>query len=128
MTSGTLDYLQVNEYYPNQEHIIKCLRLEGYDVSIRTLRYWRMVGSLPQLYKMENQMCYPENVIQTIRDLCQYSGRYIGEILFNKILDGEVFYVFEVTVTKPDEKYLIEYKTDKGLLIERKSNLDGIYR
>lgn len=128
MTSGTIDYLSVGEFYPNQDYIVKTLRSEGYDVSVRTLRYWRHIGSLPELIKMGTQWCYPESMLKNIRYLCEEAHRYIGEILFTKVLEGESFNVFEVTVNKPDDKYQVIYKTDKGLLIERKSNLDGIYR
>lgn len=128
MTSVTSKYYELKKFYPNQNFIIESLRSEGYDVSIRTLRYWRSVQLLPPLLKLDKQVCYDENILDNIRELCNKSGRYLGERICTKILEGDVFYVFGISISKPDKKYLVAYKTNKGLIIERKSDLNGLYR
>ena len=79
-------YSSIDVFYPNQDHIIDMLRLEGYDISVRTLRYWRTVCTLPQLTRMGTQMCYSMHTVAKIRELCIETGRYIGLQLFKKVL------------------------------------------
>lgn len=97
-----------------QEQIVTRLRSKGYDVSLRTLRYWRSVGLLPQLSFDKK---YSSNVLNSIQELCDKSGRMIGDVISVEYIEDEFFKVYGYRVTKPNNKYQIEVYTDKGTLI-----------
>ena len=110
-----------------QADILDILRSDGYDVGIRTLRYWRSVGLLPQLYNRE----YPEDILDTIKELCNRFGRLIGDTVFVHRLEGYTFKVYRYIVEKPKEldgNFRLTLYTDKGIIIERRKNLDELFR
>ena len=110
-----------------QADILDILRSDGYDVGIRTLRYWRSVGLLPQLYNRE----YPEDILDTIKELCNRFGRLIGDTVFVHRLEGYTFKVYRYIVEKPKEldgNFRLTLYTDKGIIIERRKNLDELLR
>lgn len=120
MTSVTKEFL-------TQTEILSVLRDEGYDVNLRTLRYWRGVGLLPPLYVNGTSRVYSQDMVQFIRELCDDRGRLIGGVLFVINLEGEKFKVYRCTVSKPDSRYKIILYTDKGVMIDRRDNLDGFH-
>ena len=66
----------------SQADILDELRTDGYDINIRTLRYWRTVGLLPKLYQDGMQWGYPEEITNNIKELCNKFGRLIGDTIF----------------------------------------------
>ena len=111
-----------------QADILNILRSDGYDVNIRTLRYWRTVGLLPQLYNRG----YPIEIIDTIKELCNKFGRLIGDVILIITLEGGYrFKVYRYIVERPKEdkgKYKLTFYTDQGIIIEKRDNLDGLLR
>ena len=110
-----------------QSEILDMLRRDGYDVGLRTLRYWRSVGLLPQLYDRK----YPLDVIDNIKELCNRLGRLIGDTIFIRTLEGHYFNVYRYIVEKPKEldgNFRLTLYTDKGIIIERRKNLDELFR
>jgi len=106
----------------SQAEILDILRQDGYDVGLRTLRYWRSVGLLPRLYGRK----YSIDVIDNIKDLCNRFGRLIGDTIFIHILEGYHFKVYRYIVEKPKEyqgNFRLTLYTDKGIIIERRSSL-----
>ncbi|MEK6860976.1 MAG: hypothetical protein AABY07_03305, partial [Nanoarchaeota archaeon] len=54
----------------SQNEIINLLQNDGYNISIRDLRYWRYLSYLPSLHISETyEFFYPEEVLNNIRDL-----------------------------------------------------------
>ena len=110
-----------------QADILDILRSDGYDVGSRTLRYWRSVGLLPQLYHRE----YPEDILDTIKGLCNRFGRLVGDTVFVYTLEGYTFKVYRYIVEKPKEldgNFRLTLYTDKGIIIERRENLNELLR
>ena len=104
-----------------QSDILHELRSDGYDVGIRTLRYWRSVGLLPQLYKRG----YPVEVLDTIKELCNRFGRLVGDTIFIHTLEGHTFKVYRYIVEKPKElegNFRLTFYTDKGIIIEKRKD------
>lgn len=118
----------LQEYF-SQADILSILRCEGYNISLRTLRYWRSTGLIPQLYNYGySGLGYPVEVIDNIRRLCDSAGRLLGDVIAVKYLEGECFKIYAYFITKLDNVYHLQVYTDKGILIEERSNLDGLDR
>ena len=112
----------------SQVELLNDLRLEGYDVGLRTLRYWRSIGLLPRLYPNRK---YPEYIKDNIKSLCNKFGRLIGDTIFIYTLEGNSFNVYRYIVEKPKElngSFRLTFHTDKGIIIERRKNLDELLR
>lgn len=111
-----------------QSEIVDHLRSEGYNIGIRTLRYWRSCGYIPELYIGPINKGYPSEFLERIRDLCDLRERRIGKVIHEYFIESERFLVFEIRITKPDS-YQIELYTDKGTLVERRKelNCNGIF-
>jgi arginine repressor len=116
-----------NQEFYTQDEIVDILRNEGFLISIRTLRYWRSIEKIPLLNISTGVNAkYHFSAINIIREACINSDRRIGEEIFSRNLEGVIYKVFQIVITKPD-KYQVQYNTNKGLLIERRDNLNGIY-
>jgi hypothetical protein len=120
VTAGTLTSIILT-----QSDVVDILRSDGYDVTLRTLRYWREVGLLPKLYNNGNQRGYKSSVIDTIKELCEKSGRLIGDVVFIYNIENERFKVYRYVVERPKEyngQYRILMYTDKGLIIGKSNS------
>jgi len=109
----------------SQSEILRILRKEGYDVSLRTLRYWRSQGLLGQL---ENRK-YGIWICEDIKELCHRFGRLVGDRIFEYIIEGHKFSVYKYIVEKPKEytgNFRLTFYTDKGIIIEKRDNLDEL--
>lgn len=111
----------------SQSEILDILRQEGYDVGLRTLRYWRSIGLLPQLYNKK----YPPEVLDNIKELCYKFGRLVGDTIFVYSLEGHHFNVYRYIVEKPKEykgNFRLTFHTNKGIIIETRENLNELLR
>tara|TARA_Y100000310_G_scaffold258230_1_gene266570 strand:- start:2195 stop:2590 length:396 start_codon:yes stop_codon:yes gene_type:complete len=116
--------------FVTQSDVLFVLRSDGYDVNLRTLRYWRSVGLLPRLYQNGGRRGYPVEIISTLKQLCNQSGRLVGNTLFIHYLEEAIFKVYRVVIEKPkgyNGKYRVVLYTDQGILVERRSDLNGLY-
>ena len=110
-----------------QTDVVDILRSDGYDISIRTLRYWRSVGLLPELYNRK----YPECILDTIKELCYKYRRLIGDIVFVYKLEGDTFNVYRYIIEKPRElngNFRLTLYTDKGIIIEWRRHIHELLR
>ena len=121
------DHLNSERYY-TQADILHILRSEGYDVGISTLRYWRSIGLVPKLYETDSMKGYPLSVIDTIRELCDNSGRLLGDEISVRHLEGDVFKVYAYFITMKNGKYQVQSYTDQGVITEQREDLDGLLR
>ena len=112
-----------------QEELIDHLKDEGYDVNIRTLRYWRSIGVIPEMERNGKQWYYSKSIINFIKILCINRGREHNGIIIEKELEGEKFKVYEIHVTKDrdNKDFMVKYTTNKGILINKTSDLNAIY-
>jgi len=115
----------------SQSEIVDLLNGDGYDLGIRTLRYWRSVGLLPKLQQEGIHYGYDLEIINDIKELCNKFSRLIGDIIFIYTIEGNSFNVYRYIVEKPKEyngKYRLTFYTNKGIIITRRENLDELLR
>jgi len=96
-----------------QQEIVETLKLEGYRISVRTLRYWANKGIIPRPALISEgryglRGYYPESIIDEIRLLCKKEGRRkdgvieiidwpgakkleVIEIIERKAVDGKIY-------------------------------------
>ena len=111
----------------SQSEILDILRDDGYDVRLRTLRYWRSIGLLPQLYNKK----YPIEIVDKIKDICVEFSRLIGDVIFIYTLEGLNFNVYRYIIEKPKEyqgSFRLTFHTNKGIIIERRESLNELLR
>ena len=106
-----------------QDEIVDILRGEGYtDVSKRTLSFWRKQGLLPDLTlcEFDNSWCYREDVIPKIEALLKQSTHKDSptEIVAILELEGHIFTVNQITITRNSGELKLVYHTTDGLLIK----------
>ena len=107
-----------------QNQIVWDLQSEGFNVTVRDLRYWRDLNKLPQLYHGDNTFYYNEEVIPEIKALCYGRNKYEVENLMSLSLEGEEFIVHKLEIVKHNGKYIYKYYTGDTILIQEKGELN----
>ena len=116
-------------FWTSQKQLILELRAEGFNVSIRTLRYWRSIGLLPNLYRNGTEYHYPLDIKNKVKQLCIKYNRVFTDVIGIYSIEEECFKVYKYVATRlfNDNKIQVIMYTDRGILVERKDTLDGIF-
>tara|TARA_Y100000588_G_C13418993_1_gene570757 strand:+ start:174 stop:521 length:348 start_codon:yes stop_codon:yes gene_type:complete len=101
----------------SQLEVLERLEDEGYEVSKRTLGYWRGKGLLPPLERDGQQYYWDEDVIERVKDLC---SKREESILCEIELEGVKFPVERVEIKRfrGDLKAII-YLEDGRFILKR---------
>lgn len=100
-----------------QEEVIEELQNEGYDVSSRTLSYWRSCGILPPLIRDGNSYLCPEGTSDHIRSLCSARSRVHPDTVFICKTEGGEFDIVKVEIRRVGGVLKrILYPRDKGFI------------
>ena len=101
-----------------QEDAIKQIANHGYEVTERTLTYWRQQGKLQSLTRLGNFYVMPESDIAKILILCGLRKGGQEEITSVEI-EGKVFYIKRIEILRLEDKvYRIMHTTQGGLLVK----------
>lgn len=125
---------QINDFWKEdnkvftQQEIVDILQKEGYDISIRTLTYWRENKRIPPLLHINKQWVYPSSILHRIYYLAFMTDRKPLEPIYSKVLEGETFIVYSIHISKDayNKQVWLQYYTDKGVLIETRKSFNGI--
>ncbi len=120
-------YRQAESRLYTQDEVIEILRDKGYtDVTKRTLGFWRQRGDLPLLelydadYTEGRVWCYRAPIITQIETLLKQSTRKNSptEVVAILELEGHIFTVEKITITRNSGELKLVYHTTDGLLIK----------
>jgi DNA-binding transcriptional MerR regulator len=101
----------------SQLEVLERLEDEGYEVSKRTLGYWRGKGLLPPLERDGQQYYWEEGIIDRVKDLC---SKREESVLYKIDLDGQEFSVERVEIKRlRGEVKAIIYLSDDQFIIKR---------
>lgn len=113
--------------YYTQAEIISILRDEGYtNLSSRDLMYWREVGKLPALKRLDTILsgtvyAYDESVMDRIRLLCQESNRKVtpDSVICHYSIENNTFQIKTIIISRSGDDIKAFIRTDRGLLVKR---------
>ena len=105
-----------------QNEIVYDLQQEGFNVTVRDLRYWRELNQLPELHYNENYYYYPEEIVTQIKALCYERDK--AENLMTFRIEGEEFEIQKLIIIKHNGKYIHKYYSGDIILIQEKESID----
>lgn len=111
-----------------QENIISTLNKEGYNISLRTIQYWRTKGLLPSLIILGREGYYPSYIVNLVKGLCyRYKSfsDYIDEESLGVIsLEDVDFNIIRIEVIKQLGITKLVATVDNGNVIVKDINFD----
>jgi hypothetical protein len=113
-----------------QEEVLEELTSEGYDLSQRTLEYWRKEGHAPPLRRDGNERFYLDLDVEVIKFTCGKNGRAPDEILFQHTVEDAIFNIVRLEIFSVEGTInLILYEESGGFLsLELKESFDAFTR
>ena len=101
-----------------QDEALEVVQDQGYQVTKRTLGYWREIGQLPPLERDGQQYFWNEEVVNQIELLCQ--KRSFGERLSTVKVEDATFDISHVVIKRQDNTITAGlYLEDGGFLLKR---------
>jgi len=83
-----------------QDDVVEILQSEGFNISSRTLAYWRSMEWIPIMSREGNLRYYTEDEISTIRDFASSRDRGGRALVTQTTLEGTVFNIESVEIVR----------------------------
>jgi len=94
----------VKKEYLSQDRIVNTLNSEGYDISSRTLGFWRSEGIIPPMFRDGNEYYYDltftPDILDQIRFLSNGKRRLKPISLTTILLEGELFTIETIEIIR----------------------------
>jgi len=94
--------------YLNREQIVEKLYEEGFDVSVRTLRFWESEGMIPSAEIIGGNALHNRNVLKSVRVLAATSPKALAKFRRNGASNVQL-----VELTDDEIVLRISYKKEK---------------
>jgi len=103
----------------SQAETVNILRHEGFDITERMLKYWRVNGDIPELTREGIQWYYSEKELDAIRLFARRKQRAPEETLFIHKVEGREFDVIGIEIVKVNGKIsMLMHLRREGVLIK----------
>ena len=100
-----------------QEEVLEELTSGGYDLTRRTLEYWRAKGSIPPLRRDGNERFYLDLDVEVIKFTCGKNRKAPDEILFRHVVEDTTFNITRLEVFSVEGTInLVLYEESGGFL------------
>ena len=114
----TINAPKIGRLY-SQAEVVFLLRGEGFDLTERTLRFWREEGSIPELEREGLSYFYSSNDVDVIRLFAIQRKRAPEESLLIHEVEGRLFNVTSIEIIRVNgEVRMLMHLRREGVLVK----------